>query len=458
MVSIQKFINEDLQEKIEEQNANMDSGIESLENTGDIALDVLNAIVGLRETVASLNYGDFHSSLLGLIGDLKKSMNDYTSKDSDGRTFFERTRDSLTDKSLGLTNSEMYKSPYFTQWLAENSGGQTGGSYSNQALRYAKEMTMRDKLADAGWSQEDIDAAMNKWLNQGSELASVIATYYDNVFKGIKSEQEDLVKELTELYKTGSFDSISYYNTTRKAYELQIKSIQALLETAKLRGDTDAVTEYERQLAELGYQMSSAFQQFAESLYGIGFEDLLDNWISIFEEFGDNVEGAFAKMDESIDQMFVNMLKKRLIIEPMMEYFDNLIKQYTNDEGDITDEMFESLLGDLKDGKGEFLNRWNAFVEKLRQEGLSLNGMNDTSTLTGSIQNLSEETGGIIAGRLNAMVINQAESTSVLRQSLLVQHEMNDHLATIENDLATIKRNMPSTNDFNPNTNYGYSS
>ena len=35
--------------------------------------------------------------------------------------------------------------------------------------------------------------------------------------------------------------------------------------------------------------------------------------------------------------------------------------------------------------------------------------------LTGAVQNLSEETGGIIAGRINAAIINQAEQTVQLR-------------------------------------------
>ena len=35
--------------------------------------------------------------------------------------------------------------------------------------------------------------------------------------------------------------------------------------------------------------------------------------------------------------------------------------------------------------------------------------------LTGAVQNLSEETGGIIAGRINAAIINQAEQTAQLK-------------------------------------------
>lgn len=432
-----------------------ESGNEALEHTGNLALDILNAVVGLRETVASLNYGDFHSSLLDLIGSVKKSMNDYKSPDSEGRSFWTRTKDALNIHSLNLMAQDLEDSGYLSEYFMRYTNGQTGGDYYRQAVEYARENIMRDKLSELGWSDEEIDKVINKVGGNWDKIGEALANHFNHIFSVIYDEQTELVEELTKLYKNGSYDSIAYYNTTYKAYQLQIRSIQALLEIAKLEGDTEAVVEYENQLAQLGYEMSSAFQQFAESLYGIGFEDLIDNWISIFEEFGDNVEGAFAKMDESIDQMFVNMLKKRLIVEPMMEYFDELIKKYTNEEGDITDEVFESLLGDLHEGKNTFLDKWNALNDKLRQEGLSLYGASDTSSLTGSIQNLSEETGGVFAGRMNAMVMNQAETTSVLRQSLLEQHEMNNHLTTIENDLATIKRSM--TSNFNPNVNYGYS-
>ena len=105
----------------------------------------------------------------------------------------------------------------------------------------------------------------------------------------------------------------------------------------------------------------------------------------------------------------------------------------------------------LREGKEEFKNRYLAYLEALREAGIEFDSsIADPSTLTGSIQNVSEETGGIIAGRLNAVVINQAEGVSVMRQQLLVQYEMRNSLAAIQSDVNTIKQRIGNTATPNP--------
>lgn len=57
---------------------------------------------------------------------------------------------------------------------------------------------------------------------------------------------------------------------------------------------------------------------------------------------------------------------------------------------------------------------------------------------------MSEETGGVIAGRLNAFIINQSEQTSVMREQLLQQSAIAQNTATANAILsqidATLKR------------------
>jgi len=51
--------------------------------------------------------------------------------------------------------------------------------------------------------------------------------------------------------------------------------------------------------------------------------------------------------------------------------------------------------------------------------------------LTGAVKSLSEETAGIIAGRLNAFIINQGDQTVVMRQQLIYQAEIAANTANL---------------------------
>lgn len=59
--------------------------------------------------------------------------------------------------------------------------------------------------------------------------------------------------------------------------------------------------------------------------------------------------------------------------------------------------------------------------------------------MTGAVTSMSEETGGVIAGRLNAFIINQTEQTSVLREQLLAQSAIAQNTATANTILSEVR-------------------
>ena len=157
---------------------------------------------------------------------------------------------------------------------------------------------------------------------------------------------------------------------------------------------------------------------------------------------------------------------KQYLSKENLENINNVDKitaifdEYKNDVGSehvYTNEDFINIANRIRDAKGEAYEGYQEYLQFLENLGINLDDIADTSTLTGSIQNLTEETGGIIAGRLNAMVINQAEGNNFLRQSLLVQYDMRNYLGQIQVDVASIKANVGVVGvRFNENMNYGY--
>lgn len=284
----------------------------------------------------------------------------------------------------------------------------------------------------------------------GNGVAWSIVQY----IKGQYEALEALKASFEEMYQKNPYDSLQLFNMNQEALDIQKNILEAEYLAAKLAGNEEEAAKYLRMIRELEFEQMQSLQEMVEGLWGTDIQSILEEWISIFEEFGDNVEGAFAKIDEGIDRMIANAILKRKVIEPML---NEMMKIFEGFEGDLTNDDIERMAREVGMRKEEFYERYQNYLQLLEQAGINLSDLNNEDTMTGSLQNLSEETGGVIAGRLNAMVINQAEGNNVLRQSLLVQHEMNNHLAVLEADVATIKHNLgffaPA---FNQNMNYGH--
>lgn len=284
----------------------------------------------------------------------------------------------------------------------------------------------------------------------GNGVAWSTAQYIQEQYAAL----EALKARFEEMYQDNPFDSLQLFNMNKEAQDIQKNIYEANYLAALLAGNEEEAAKYLRMIRELEFKQGQSLQEMVEGLWGTDIQSILEEWISIFEEFGDNVEGAFAKIDEGIDRMIANAILKRKVIEPML---DEMMEIFEGFEGDLTDSDIERMARKVGMKKEEFYKKYQTYLQLLEQAGINISDLNNEDTMTGSLQNLSEETGGVIAGRLNAMVINQAEGNNVLRQSLLVQHEMNNHLAVLEADVATIKHNLgffaPA---FNQNMNYGH--
>ena len=127
-----------------------------------------------------------------------------------------------------------------------------------------------------------------------------------------------------------------------------------------------------------------------------------------------------------------------------------------DENGNIDDDDFLAIAREVGAAKDEFKIKWQAYLQALRDNDISFDNLiGDPTTVTGSVQNISEETGGVIAGKMNAVVINQAEGVSVMRQQLLVQYEMRNSLVAIQTDVAAIRQRFGNTATPNPYLHQG---
>lgn len=456
-----------------------EKGLEFQQNVADHLTSILGAVESLTDTVTSLNYEQYRSTLLSLIEELKASQKQWTEKNSDGKSYWSQVYDAIRGSSLSDVNAFRQE---FGSTDVHNIGNTSGiwQALVREGLISEEEAMERERQILQGSQEEDWNSSVNNflfgWIDDllGNErthtyhideddykelTAESVANYINWMAGQFAEEQGRLIGELRDLYSSNSYDSLEYYNKENEVNQSQLDYLK--FQRAWLAALGQDTTEIDRQIAEMEHNMSESLQHMAEGLYGMDMGSIINEWISIFEEFGDNVDGAFNKIDQGIDKMIANMLRQRLVIEPLMEQLTKIFEDYKAEVGadhKYTNEDFIKIANRIREAKGDAYEGYQEYLRFLENLGINLDDITDTSTATGSLQNLSEETGGVIAGRMNAAIIGISDGNNILRQSLLVQIETKNYMAQMADELRYIKQRMSGgTVRFNENMNYGYS-
>lgn len=459
------------QEEEEERQAEIQKRIDYLPEIYNGIIDIVDNMSSLNGTVQSLDYKNFKSALLDAMNSIEGNPLNINNaawgwRDAMNQNGFGATGNSNTFGALYTVTNPAGVPPWLQamyvaasmklgQMMFDTLGGNGDvltGSIPHVDMSIFNEI-WKGALTNIEQSHTHSDySGANSDYSIGNGIAWAIVQYiqgqYDRL-NGIQGQYNDY-------YNNNPYDSLGLFNIANQAYSINKNILEAEYMAALLSGDEEKAAELLENITKIEYEQGVALQNMAEGLYGTDMLSIIEDWISIFEEFGDDVDGAFAKIDEGIDRMIANMLQKRLVVEPMLDYFNDIFKDYADDEGNIDEEDFINIAREIGEGKEAFKERYMAYLEALRQAGIDFDSMmGDPSTLTGSIQNVSEETAGIIAGRMNAVVINQAEGVSVMRQQLLVQYEMRNSLVAIQSDVNSIKRRIDNTATPNPYLHMG---
>ena len=230
-------------------------------------------------------------------------------------------------------------------------------------------------------------------------------------------------------------------DSLREQQELMRQQIQA--ENSKKKTDKNKIKEWENQIEEINQQIEDLDQKMMETFAGTDVKSAID-------EFADAIVDAYCAGEDAAEALGETTKKvlKNAVVEALKR---NFLAKGINDAVEYLGKAMEDgVLTD--DEKKEFERQANAAGEKFKQ-GLEAVGdwikdVDDAASdpLTGAVTSMSEETGGVIAGRLNAFIINQGEQTSVMREQLLQQSEIArntalsaERLQNIENTLRRIE-------------------
>lgn len=231
----------------------------------------------------------------------------------------------------------------------------------------------------------------------------------------------------------------SQKESLREQQELMRQQIQA--EKSKKKTDNNKIKEWENQIEEINQQIEDLDQQMMETFAGTDVKSAID-------EFADAIVDAYCSGEDAAKALGETTKKvlKNAVVEALKR---NFLAKGINDAVEYLGKAMED--GVLSDEeKKEFERQANAAGEKfkagLEAVGDWIKNVDETASdpLTGAVTSMSEETGGVIAGRLNAFIINQGEQTSIMREQLLQQSEIARNTALsaerLQNIESTLKR------------------
>lgn len=253
----------------------------------------------------------------------------------------------------------------------------------------------------------------------------------------LTAQIKDLNKQLSKA-KEGD-DMLGLYEqqkqSLREQQELMRQQIQA--EKDKKKTDNNKIQQWNDAIEQIEQQIEDLDRQMMETFAGTTTKEAIDQYAdAIVDAYCAGEDAAKALGDttrEVLKKAVIDALKRQFLAKAMDEAV-----QY------LGEAMSDGVLTKEEKARFEYLTRMagETFTNALDAVGDWIKDIEDDTAsdpLAGAVAAMSEETGGVIAGRLNAFIINQTEQTSVLREQLLAQSAIAQNTATANTILSEVR-------------------
>lgn len=233
---------------------------------------------------------------------------------------------------------------------------------------------------------------------------------------------ENLGDEIDRAYSTNKAGMQEQQNENlRQTNELIRKQIQE--EKDKKDTDWDRIKEWENQIAENEKQIAENTKyNMIEAIMGTDIASAIDDFATAYADAWAAGEKAASKSANVVKNLIktaiIDQLKNKLqpevqkLMGIMADYMDDgIIDAWEEDQIDAFVKRLENISDDYLSKNEKWLKDEEAAEET-------------EDPLTGAVRSMSEETGGVIAGRLNAFVINQSDQIAIMKQNLAYQAEI----------------------------------
>ena len=276
------------------------------------------------------------------------------------------------------------------------------------------------------------DARKEKQIKKLQEQTDQLASAYD-----------DLGDAIGRAYST---DKASMLEQQNENLEQQNEKIRQQIQKEKEKKDTDwdRIKEWEEQIAENEKQIAENTKyNIIDAINGTDIMSAIDDLSAAYADAWAAGETAAGKSANSVKNMIrtaiIEQLKNKLKpeVEKFMTYLATAMEDGVISEAE--ERMLEQMEEDMEEISDNYLSKNEKWMRDDKEE-------ESQDPLTGAVRSMSEETGGVIAGRMNAIVINQSDQMVIMRNQLIYQAEIAantrvsaERLGNIENTLKRIE-------------------
>lgn len=253
-----------------------------------------------------------------------------------------------------------------------------------------------------------------------------LADAYDNLGESIEraysSNKASLIEQQSE--------------NLRKQNEKIRKQIQE--EEDKKKTDSERIKEWEKQIAENEKEIAeNSKYNIIEAIMGTDVASAIDDFATAYADAWAKGENAAKRSTETVKNLIKNAIIEQLKnkLQPEVESFMSYLATALKDG--VISESEEAMLDEYKRRLDEQQQAYLQNTGKWLQDEES-----QEDPLTGAVRGMSEETGGLVAGRMNAVVINQSQQQSLLRESLVYQAQIAQNTSDSARELREIRADL----------------
>lgn len=263
-------------------------------------------------------------------------------------------------------------------------------------------------------------------------------TEYSKLTKEIKELQDTL----SEAQRQGDMFTIFQTQIANLREQQRLMEQQIENERKKKKTDNDKIKEWKNQIESVNQQVEDLERQMMETLAGTSVKSAIDEFASAlvdaYTQGGDAAEALGEKTKSVLKNAVVEALKRQFLakgINDAVEYLSDAMSDSV-----LSDKEREHFTNLVKQAGALFNTALEGVGDWIKDMQVEENESEDA--LAGAVRGMSEETGGVIAGRLNAFIINQGDQTSIMRQMLLHHAAISANTGATVGELQQIKAEL----------------
>lgn len=208
----------------------------------------------------------------------------------------------------------------------------------------------------------------------------------------------------------------------KEQQELIKQQIQA--EKGKKKTDWDKIAEWEEAIKDIDTQLEDMERSMMETLAGTDTKSAIDEFadalVEAYCQGEDAAEALGAKTKEVLKNAVVEALKRQFLakaIDEAVQFLGSAMEDGTLDPWEKS--KFEAMVNAAGETFNNALEGIGDWIKDMDEAGEQ-----EDDPLKGAIKGMSDQQVDVLAGRANAIVINQSEMISIGRSSLVLQAEI----------------------------------